>query len=318
MEKLTRFQADVLTDILQELHFTTTLYCYARLAAPWGFGIPDREAVSFHLVTSGHCWLHVENEAQPVELREGDLAIVPHGHAHSVTDSPTSAVTQLEDLLQDQPDEGRMHYTREGRGPVSTLICGGIYIQNYLTNPLFLLLPSVIPVRSSQGHSMPRLRAIVDTVRIEADQNRLAAEVIITRLSEVLFIQAVRAYLDTVDGGQQGWFRALKDPSIGQALALLHHEPDRAWAVESLAHRVNMSRSAFSGKFTHLVGEPPMQYLAHVRLTKASTLLRASSSTLSQVARAVGYDSAVAFSKAFKRCYGMSPGAYRHSKVMSA
>jgi transcriptional regulator GlxA family with amidase domain len=165
---------------------------------------------------------------------------------------------------------------------------------------------------------MPQLRAIVDTVKIEADQNRLAAEVIITRLSEVLFIQAVRTYLDTVADGQQGWFRALKDPSIGQALALMHHEPDTAWAVESLARRVNMSRSAFSGKFTNLVGEPPMQYLAHLRLTKASTLLQSTSSTLAQVARAVGYDSAVAFSKAFKRCYGMSPGAYRHGKALSA
>lgn len=317
MEKLTRFQADVLTDILQELRLRTTLYCYARLGAPWGFGIPEREVVSFHLVTSGHCWLLVESGAQPFELQEGDLAIVPHGHAHSVIDSPTSAVTQLEDLLQDQQGDGRMHFTHDGSGPVSTLICGSIHIQNYLTNPLFLLLPPVVLVKGSGGHAMPQLRAIVDTVKLEADQNRLAAEVIITRLSEVLFIQAVRTYLDTVDGGQQGWFRALKDPSIGQALALMHHEPDTAWAVESLAHRVNMSRSAFSGKFTTLVGEPPMQYLAHLRLTKAVALLQSTSSTLAQIARAVGYDSAVAFSKAFKRRYGMSPGAYRHRKVVS-
>jgi AraC family transcriptional regulator, alkane utilization regulator len=310
MEQLTHFQEDVLTDILQELRLQGTLYCYARLGAPWGFGIPQREIVGFHLVTSGTCWLHVGQDL-PLQLHEGDLVILPHGHAHAVTDCPTSAVTRLEDLLEEQPDKHTAHFTQDGDGDVSTLICGGIRVQSHLTNPLFLLLPTVMHLRSADEQSLPQLRAIIEVVKAEAGQNRLATEVVVTRLSEVLFIQAVRAYLSVGGTEKPDWFKALKDPCIGQALVVMHHESNVKWTVASLAQRVSLSRSAFSARFTHLVGEPPMQYLARVRLTKATSLLQASSAVLLEVARAVGYDSEVTFSKAFKRWFGTAPGTYR-------
>jgi transcriptional regulator GlxA family with amidase domain len=124
----------------------------------------------------------------------------------------------------------------------------------------------------------------------------------------------VRTYLISAGDGQVGWYNALKDPQIGQALALIQHQPGESWTVESLAHRVNLSRSAFSAKFKQLVGEPPMQYLTRVRFMKAAALLRTRPATLMEVALSVGYDSEVAFSKTFKRYFGMAPGAYRQAR----
>jgi transcriptional regulator GlxA family with amidase domain len=151
----------------------------------------------------------------------------------------------------------------------------------------------------------------VQLVKAEASANGPAAETVITRLSEILFIQAVRDYMRTADNGNGGWFNALKDPQIGQALALIHRQPGESWSVESLASRVSLSRSAFSAKFKELVGESPMQYVTRVRLTKAAAMLRTRPSTLIEVALSIGYDSEVAFSKAFKRYFNIAPGAYR-------
>jgi len=151
-------------------------------------------------------------------------------------------------------------------------------------------------------------------VKAEASANQLAAETVITRLSEILFIQAVRTYMSTVGNGDTGWFNALKDPQIGQALTLIQHQPEEPWTVESLACRVSLSRSAFSAKFKQLVGESPMQYITRVRLTKAAALLRRNSATLVEVATSIGYDSEVAFSKAFRRYFGIAPGAYRQGR----
>jgi transcriptional regulator GlxA family with amidase domain len=154
----------------------------------------------------------------------------------------------------------------------------------------------------------------VKLVKAEVSANQLAAETVITRLSEILFIQAVRTYMSTVGDGDTGWFNALKDPQIGQALTLIQHQPEEPWTVESLACHVSLSRSAFSAKFKQLVGESPMQYVTRVRLTKAAALLRRDSATLVEVASSIGYDSEVAFSKAFRRYFSIAPGAYRQGR----
>jgi AraC-like DNA-binding protein/mannose-6-phosphate isomerase-like protein (cupin superfamily) len=314
MEPLTHFQEDVLGDVLQSIHLHSTLYCRAKMGAPWGFRISGREVVSFHIVTGGSCWLTVEGIEEPVLLTEGDLVILPHGHAHSMTDHPKSPVTMLEDLKPKQPVERDGIFYGAGQGEVTTLVCGGLELEDYATNPLYSILPAFIHMRRQDEYSVPWLRAIVEIVRAEASVNRVEAETVITRLSEILFIQAVRAYIRTIGDGNVGWLGALKDPQIGQALALIQHQPDEQWTVGSLACRVNLSRSAFSAKFRQLVGEPPMQYITRVRLTKAAASLRTHPATLVEVATSVGYESEVAFSKAFKRYFGVAPGAYRQGR----
>ena len=314
METLTHFQEDVLGDVLQSIHLHSTLYCRAKMGAPWGFRVSGREVASFHIVTSGMCWLTVEGMEEPVLLTEGDLVILPHGHVHTMTDDPKSPVTMLEDLKPKQPVEKDGIFYGMGQGAVTTLVCGGLELEDYSTNPLYSILPAFIHMRSNDEYSLPWLRAIVELVRVEASINREEAETIITRLSELLFIQAVRAYIRTIGDKNVGWLGALRDPEIGQALALIQRQPGEAWTVGSLACCVSLSRSAFSAKFRQLVGEPPMQYITRVRLTKAAAELRTYAATLVEVATSVGYESEVAFSKAFKRYFGVAPGAYRQGR----
>ena len=311
METLTHFQEDVLGDVLQSIHLHSTLYCRAKMGAPWGFRVSGRKVASFHIVTGGMCWLTVEGTEEPVLLTEGDLVILPHGHAHTMTDHPKSPVTMLEDLKPKQPVAKNGIFYSMGQGAVTTLVCGGLELEDYSTNPLYSILPAFIHMRSKDEYSIPWLQAIVELVRVEASVNRVEAETVITRLSELLFIQAVRAYIRTIGDRNVGWLGALKDPQIGQALALIQHQPGEAWTVGSLACRVSLSRSAFSAKFRQLVGEPPMQYITRVRLTKAAASLRTHPATLVEVGTSVGYESEVAFSKAFKRYFGIAPGAYR-------
>jgi len=314
MQPLTDFQEDVLGDVLQSIHLRSTLYCRAKMGAPWGFRVSGREVASFHIVTEGSCWLVVKSMEEPVLLTKGDLVILPHGHEHTMTDDPKSPVTMLEDLKPGQPVKKDGIFYSMGQGAVTTLVCGGLEIEDYSSNPLYSILPEFIHIRSEDEYSVPWLQTIVELVRVETSVNRVEAETVIMRLSELLFIQAVRAYIRAIGDRNVGWLGALKDPQIGQALALIQHQPDEIWTVESLACRVGLSRSAFSAKFRQLVGEPPFQYLTHVRLAKAAVTLRTHPATLVEVATSVGYESEVAFSKAFKRYFGMAPGAYRKGR----
>jgi AraC-like DNA-binding protein/mannose-6-phosphate isomerase-like protein (cupin superfamily) len=314
MEPLTDFQEDVLGDVLQSIHLRSTLYCRAKMGAPWGFRVSGREVASFHIVTEGSCWLVVKSMEEPVLLTKGDLVILPHGHEHTMTDDPKSPVTMLEDLKPGQPVKKDGIFYSMGQGAVTTLVCGGLEIEDYSSNPLYSILPEFIHIRSEDEYSVPWLQTIVELVRVETSVNRVEAETVIMRLSELLFIQAVRAYIRAIGDRNVGWLGALKDPQIGQALALIQHQPDEIWTVESLACRVGLSRSAFSAKFRQLVGEPPFQYITRVRLTKTAVTLRTHPATLVEVATSVSYESEVAFSKAFKRYFGMAPGAYRKGR----
>ena len=314
LEPLTNFQEDVLADVLRSIHLQSTLYCRAKMGAPWGFRVSRREVASFHLVTGGKCWLTVEGIDEPVLLSEGDLVILPHGHAHTMTDHPKSPVTRLEDMVSRRPAGEDGIFYSVGQGRVTTLVCGGLQLEDPLINPLFSLLPVFIHMKSQSEQSNSGLPAIVDLVRTESSMNRPAAETVIRRLSEILFIQAVRSCLSADGEGNASWFRALKDPQIGQALVLILRQPGEPWSVESLASQVGLSRSAFSARFRQLVGEPPMQYLTRERLAKAAAALRNSPATLAEIAQSIGYDSEVAFSKAFKRYFGIAPGAYRQGR----
>ncbi len=315
METLTHFQEDVLADLLQSIHMRSTLYCRANMSAPWGFRVSHREVASFHIVTGGACWLSVEGFDRLVQVSEGDLVILPHGHAHTMSDHPTSLVTRLEDLEPKQPIGKDGIFYSVGQGATTTLVCGGLQLEEQHTNPLLSLLPAFMHVKSQPEQSQSWLPSLVDLVKLETSRNRPAAETVILRLSEILFIQAVRSCLSVADGGDTNWFRALKDPQIGQALVLILRRPGEPWSVKSLGSYVGLSRSAFSARFRQLVGEPPMQYLTRARLAKATAALRTGPATLVEIAHSIGYDSEVAFSKAFKRFFGMAPGNYRMNRT---
>jgi AraC-like DNA-binding protein len=249
-----------------------------------------------------------------VFLTAGDLVILPRGHAHVLTDQLSTPVTAFEVFVSQHPSDKHSRVYGEGLGAQSTLVCGEYQLEAFATNPLYALLPTCLRVSSRERRANPWIKMIVQLVRAEAQGHQPGAETVIMRLSETLFLHVVRDYLSSLSGGLAGWWTALTDPQIGQALALIYHHPEERWTVASLARRVGLSRSAFSAKFTRLVGRPPLGYLTDVRLTKAAALLRAQPATLNAVALSVGYDSGVAFSKAFKRRFGAAPGAYRRGR----
>jgi len=157
------------------------------------------------------------------------------------------------------------------------------------------------------------LRGALDWIMSEMRDRGAGSEAVTNRLAEILFIEALRAYCADCSGMEGGWVRALVDPVIGRALALIHQEPDASWTVAAIAHRVGISRSSFAAKFEQLVGEPPLQYVTRCRLGKAARLLQTSSNGIPEIAHAVGYGSVVAFHKAFKRFYKVGPGEFRRA-----
>jgi AraC-like DNA-binding protein len=203
-----------------------------------------------------------------------------------------------------------------GEGDRVTLVSGRITFEDELHNPLLAVLPRVIPLQGELGRSIPWLESTLKFIACEAESGRPGARTVISRLADVLFIQVVRGHLARISDGNQetpGWLGALTEPQIGTALGLVHQSPECAWTVASLAQRVGMSRSAFASRFTQLVGEPPLHYITRWRMQKAAGLLRQGHKTLAEVAEQVGYESETAFSKAFKRSVGSSPGAYRRA-----
>ena len=198
-----------------------------------------------------------------------------------------------------------------GGGAATTLVAGYFSTEKGAPNLLFDSLPPVVHVKGDAGTTVRWLEANLQFVASEMASGEPGFETIVSRLADILVVQAVRAHLAQSGGGCKGWLRALVDPQIGRALSLIHEKPEDDWTVESLASKVGMSRSAFAARFTQLVEEPPLTYLTRWRMQKASRLLETSHAGVAEIAKRVGYDAEAAFSKAFKRWIGVAPGAYR-------
>lgn len=308
------WRQDLFTDLLRTIRLRDSVYFRPELRAPWGFSLADKHT-AFHIVARGQCWLEVTGMAKPMLLSSGDFVVLPRGDAHVMRDAPSTQAVDFFDLVKCHDPDKKGTFRAGGRGSVTKLLCGGMVFENGVTNSLLALLPPLIHVKQLGERAAPWLPATITLIVEELGSDRLGAEVVVTRLADILFIQAVRAYLDeNVDKAEPGWLAALRDNQIGRALALLHAQPHEPWTVASLAHRVALSRSTFATKFAHLVGEPPLRYLTRFRLNAASRRLRSSDAKLSAIAAAVGYESVAAFVKAFKRHLGATPGEYRRAR----
>lgn len=303
---------DVLTDALEAIHVKSMLTGRLELTAPWGLG-PALLKPSFLVVTRGACWMQVE-DAAPVQLSGGDFVMLPHGVDHSVRDQLTSTVIPVNEALSSGPQRRECQpggvFRFGGGGAETTLIAGTFQFDHGDSNPLLRALPKMIHIRGDKGTPMPWLDASLQFISMEMTSGQPGAETIVSRLADILFVQAIRAHVAN-SADTRGWLRALSDPQIGQALSLIHERPHEPWTVESLAAGVAMSRSVFAARFSDLVEEPPLTYLTRWRMQRATRLLRSGAATIAEVADQVGYDAEAAFSKAFKRWVGTAPGAYR-------
>ena len=320
LERLDQFSGeDVLNDALSHLHVRGAVYCRSELRAPWAFSVNRRPTGGFHAITSGKGWLEVEGEDRKILISAGDLVVLPHGHSHVMCDSPESPPTPLDEIIVQNPLEDGIRLKMGGQGPSTVLLCGGFQFEGRSTNPLLANLPNIIHISGKERSSVNWLRATLRQIDVETRTSRPGALALIARLSDILFIQAVRAYFSRLVDGKEGsrnngWLRALGDPQIGAAIGFIHQQPEHEWKVGSLASKVGMSRSAFSEKFRALVGVSPLKYVAQWRVHQATWLLRTSDAKIADIAGRVGYDSEVSLSRAFKRFNGMSPGNYRRQR----
>jgi AraC-like DNA-binding protein len=307
---------DVLTDVLESIHVRSVVLGRFEMSAPWGFG-GDPTGIGFAVVTRGTCWLEVDG-SKPVALSGGDFALMRRDRRRSLRDSLRTPVQPLESLMKGCRRRSGCQpggvFTFGGGGAQTTLVGGRFLIDDDARNPLLASLPPIIHVRGDRGTPVQWLASTLQFMAAEMASGQPGAETVVSRLADILFVQAIRTHLS--EGGERaGWLKALVDPAIGQALSVMHQQPEHAWTVESLAGRVGMSRSAFAARFVELVREPPLTYLTRWRMAMASRLLRSRDASISQVAERVGYDAEAAFSKAFKRWTGTAPGAFRKAAV---
>jgi AraC-like DNA-binding protein len=304
---------DRLGEALHFLRMSGIVYCRSEFTAPWGLALPAmKDCLMFHVVTSGHGWLEVE-EAEPRLLRLGDLALVPHGKGHRLASEPGIPAAKLFDLPREQVSERYEILRHGGGGAVSTLVCGAVRFDHPAAHQLVKLLPKIIFIEASTSPHMEWIQSTLRFMAAEAMALRPGGETVVTRLADILVIQAIRSWMDQDPAAQTGWLGAMRDRQIGRALSLVHRDPARVWRVESLATQVAMSRSAFAARFTELVGEPPMHYVARWRMHVALTRLKEEGTALGELAIRLGYRSEAAFSRAFKRVIGVSPGTARRS-----
>jgi len=307
---------DPLGEALHFLRMSGTFYCRSELTAPWALALPPREGcLSFHVVTSGRCWLETEADV-PRRLEPGDLALVPHGEGHRLSSEPGTPAPRLDELQHEKFSDRYAILRHGGGGAATSLVCGAVRFDHPAAHHLIKFLPRVIHVEASSSPHLAMTDWMQSTLRlmaIEAKELRPGGETVITRLADILVIQAIRSWIERDPAAQTGWLGALQDKQIGRVIALIHRDPSRPWTVALLASEAAMSRSGFAARFTELVGGPAMQYVTRWRMHVALTLLKEDDAGLGEMATRFGYQSEAAFSRAFKRFMGISPGAARRN-----
>ena len=312
---------DPLSDLLRVIRLNGAFFFAVEAADPWAVEtaaarelrpriLPAAEhLIPYHILTEGHCFGGVVGE-KPVELMPGDVLIIPHGEAHVMSSGPTIVGGVL--VNRTAPPRYPDTVILGDRGPRGTaFVCGFLGCDLRPFNPLLAALPRQIHVRGmSPLWTGDYTRQLVEESRLR----RAGADLVITRLAELMFIQVLRRYLEALPAGQTGWLAALRDEIVGRVLALLHARPAHPWTLAELAREAASSRTAVAQRFTELVGQPPMQYLTRWRMQVAANLLAQGGAKVAAIAGEVGYDSEAAFSRAFKKATGQAPGAWREGR----
>jgi len=292
------------------MRMSGAFYCRSELTEPWGFALPPMpDYLWFHVLASGHCQLEADG-ADPQPMRPGDFTLVPHGDGHRLRSDPGADTPPILECEHEQVADRYEILRSGGGGDRANMVCGAVRFDHPAARDLVGLLPRIIHVEAPASPERELMRSTLTLMAAEALQMRPGGEAVITRLGDVLVIQAIRAWIESDSTARRGWLGALQDPQIGPAIAHIHRHPEREWTLGSLAAEVAMSRSAVAARFPEVVGDPALRYLARWRMHLAATSLR-DGATVAEVADRFGYRSEAAFSRAFKRIVGEPPGAVR-------
>jgi AraC family transcriptional activator of mtrCDE len=305
-------RGDNLSILLERINVRSAVYCLSELGSPWGFSVAGSQVAKFHLVLAGSAVLTM-SDADPdqVRLAAGELVLLPRGSAHVMHDGDAAPTPPLDIILAEHPvtRAGRMSYG--GDGARTSLLCGGFSLAPGLPAELLGLLPPVLVIDAA-SHGITRwLGPLFGLLQDEIAGESPGGTAVLAKIADVFLTQVIRSYLSSQDAGTWPASAATADPAVGAALTALWLRPGARWTVAALAREAGMSRTAFAARFREMVGEPPMGYLARLRLARAAGYLAATDKTVQQIARLVGYDSDASLAKAFRRSYGRAPGAYR-------
>jgi len=319
---------DALSEVMGAVRLTGAVFLEMELRARWSYLtaparaiadvlMPDADHVMpYHLVTEGMCYARLL-DGDPVELRAGDLVLFPAGDRH-VLETATGVASRIKpteitgESLDKLLKRGEITPFKAGdAGKTTRIVCGFLACDGRLAEPILLSLPRLLKVSMRDGGTAAWVRSSIQYSVAESASSRPGSAMVLARLSEVLFAEAIRHFMDELPPDQSGWLAALRDRHVGRTLSLLHEQPAYPWTVDELARKVGLSRSALGQRFNALVGAPPMQYLTRWRTSLAARQLRESNASIIRVATDVGYESEAAFNRAFKREFGLPPATWR-------
>lgn len=312
---------DALSMLLENVHLYHTRYYYVHGYGDWAVTLEKKDCIVFYLVVSGGINLSVGATSR--SALSSDLVMIPGGRNHVVSSiEPKSKIKPVDlasSLVDDSPEpvvigqpklDGKGHVIENGaKTELVVIVC---HYDREITRPLLTALPSILPEsRGSNEQKQIVLEIGTKFLALESAQNRLGKTTIINRLASIMLIECLRGYIEKLPDATHSWLKALKDPYLSKALAVMHDSPDYNWTIHKLAEVAGMSRSSFAEHFREIVGEPPLTYLTDYRLRLAARYLRLQENSISRISELVGYASDSTFSQAFKRVYGMSPRKYR-------
>jgi AraC-like DNA-binding protein len=331
---------DILSDVLRVVRLSGAVFFTAEFSSPWALDSPNREllasivlpdaecVVLFHILTEGECFV-LCNTHPPVKMEAGDVIIFPHGEPHTMCSHLGTKATTLGAVFSQSSPNATPQVAFGGGGRKSRFICGYLNCDQRF-NPLVSALPTMLVVRSSNDYAaveainnngarpaqVPQssgswLSTTLKFTINEARSARPGNAAMLGRLAELMFVEILRQYMQQLPAGQHGWLAGLNDVHVGKALRLMHANPAHDWTVPELSHEAGISRSVLAERFTQLIGESPIRYLAGWRVQLAKQMMRNGDSSIAEIAARVGYESEAAFNRAFKRSAGSPPAAWR-------
>ncbi|HSP59037.1 MAG TPA: AraC family transcriptional regulator [Halomonas sp.] len=311
-------------DVLRMIRFTGGIFLDAEFSAPWcvaaqvtpedcrPFTPVPHGILAYHYVSAGRLVLRV-GEGVPVPVTAGHIVVLPRNDPHVLGSDLDGKPARVDHLIQPMIDGGLARIVYGGGGDITRLQCGFLYSETP-GDALIGILPSVMTLDVAQGAAGRWIESSFRLAATELAAGDTGSSVMLARLAELLFLEAVHHYLGGLPPEQRAWVGGLRNPFVSRALAKLHDHPERHWSSEALAREVGLSRSAFAEHFTELVGVPPMRYLARLRMQIAARRLRESLTSISRIALEAGYESEASFNKAFKRAFGTPPAAWRRQQ----
>ena len=317
--------SDALSNMLRAMRFTGGIFLNAEFTAPWcvtakvepedcGLSAPQpHHVIAYHYVTAGRLLLKIGNQS-PVPVESGEIVVLPRNDEHVLGSAMPLRPVGAKHLIQRDSRGELAKIVYGGGGERTQILCG--FLSNDLPHNAFIaMLPSVMRLKVADGASGSWIESSFRFAAKELSEGQVSSPVILAKVAELLFIEAVRRYFDALPPTGNAWTAGMRDPIVGRALGLLHGQIARRWTTTDLARETAMSRSAFAERFTRVVGEPPMRYLARQRFEQAKARLSESAEPIARIAHDAGYESEVAFNRAFRREYGIPPATWRRENM---